>query len=348
MDRLIDAIAAAGNPSIVGLDPTPALLPEPLLKPVRSVQGVSQARALAESYLKFNTAIIDAIKGIVPAVKPQIAMYEALGVAGIEAYVRTTEYAQESGLYVLGDVKRGDIGSTAAAYAAHLSGLPAVGNPSEEGSQESIGGKDDAGKTTEQTAEQTTDVIDLWHEDAVTVNPYLGVDGIMPFVEAASATDKDIFVLVRTSNPSSSQLQTLDAEGKAIADHVGDLVEQWGSETRGRSGYSRVGAVVGATHPREGARLRESMPHTFFLVPGFGAQGGSAKDVVSMFDASGSGAIVNSSRGIIGAWKKGTQAHDADAGTVEEALDIVGRSARLAALAMRDSITKELKERNDH
>ncbi|MCI1979309.1 MAG: orotidine-5'-phosphate decarboxylase [Bifidobacteriaceae bacterium] len=344
MDRLIDAIAATDNPSIVGLDPTPALLPEPLLEPVRSVQGVARARALAESYLKFNTAIIDAITGIVPAVKPQIAMYEALGVAGVETYVRTTEYAQQHGLYVLGDVKRGDIGSTAAAYAAHLSGMPVVGSFSEESSQESIDRKDGA----EKTAEKTTGVIDLWHEDAVTVNPYLGVDGILPFVEAASATDKDIFVLVRTSNPSSSQLQTLNAEGKAVADHVGDLVEQWGSETQGSFGYSRVGAVVGATHPREGARLRESMPHTFFLVPGFGAQGGSAKDVASMFDASGSGAIVNSSRGIIGAWKKGAQAHDADAGTVEEALDIVGRSARLAALAMRDSITKELKERNDH
>ena len=227
MDRLIEAIDNTQNPSVVGLDPTEALVPPQVVASfadevrdsVESPEEVESAQ-LAVAYFEYNRTIIDAIADIVPAVKPQIAMYEALGPAGVDIYTMTCEYAAQQGLYVLGDIKRGDIGSTAAAYAHHLNG---VGD------------------------------FDPWHEDAVTVNPYLGTDGITPFVEAAAEADKDIFVLVRTSNPSSSELQMLDlADGTKVYEHVADLVEGWGAETIGSHGYSRVGAVVGATHPEEG------------------------------------------------------------------------------------------------
>lgn len=311
MDHLIEAIEQTQNPSVIGLDPTQALVPPQVIDgfadEVRtSVEDADEAPAaqLAVAYFEFNRAIIDAIADIVPAVKPQIAMYEALGPAGIDAYTMTCEYAAEQGLYVLGDIKRGDIGSTAAAYAHHLSGV---------------------------------DGYDPWHEDAVTVNPYLGTDGITPFVEAADDADKDIFVLVRTSNPSSSELQMLDlADGTTVYEHVADLVEQWGANTVGSHGYSRVGAVVGATHPEEGRALRKRMPHTFFLVPGYGAQGGTAADVAGMFDQEGSGAIVNSSRGIIGAWKN--TGRWIESMSADDALRLVADAARQAALDMRDNL----------
>ena len=311
MDRLIEAIDNTQNPSVVGLDPTEALVPPQVVASfadevrdsVESPEEVESAQ-LAVAYFEYNRTIIDAIADIVPAVKPQIAMYEALGPAGVDIYTMTCEYAAQQGLYVLGDIKRGDIGSTAAAYAHHLNG---VGD------------------------------FDPWHEDAVTVNPYLGTDGITPFVEAAAEADKDIFVLVRTSNPSSSELQMLDlADGTKVYEHVADLVEGWGAETIGSHGYSRVGAVVGATHPEEGKALRARMPHTFFLVPGYGAQGGTAADVAGMFDKQGSGAIVNSSRGIIGAWKKSGKYSESM--TADEALNLVASSARQAALDMRDNL----------
>ncbi|KAB7788356.1 orotidine-5'-phosphate decarboxylase [Bifidobacterium cebidarum] len=318
MDRLIEAINNVQNPSVVGLDPTEALVPPQVVASfadeVRdSVDSPEElpAAQLAVAYFEFNRTIIDAVADIVPAVKPQIAMYEALGPAGVDVYTMTCEYAAQQGLYVLGDVKRGDIGSTAAAYAHHLNGVSAA---SEDGT-----------------------AFDPWHEDAVTVNPYLGTDGITPFVQAATEADKDIFVLVRTSNPSSSELQMLDlADGKKVYEHVADLVEGWGAETIGEHGYSRVGAVVGATHPEEGRALRARMPHTFFLVPGYGAQGGTAQDVAGMFDADGSGALVNSSRGIIGAWKKSGKYSESM--SADEALDLVAESARQAALDMRDAL----------
>ena len=318
MDRLIEAIENAQNPSVVGLDPTPALVPPQVVASfadeVRdSVEDQTElpAAQLAVAYFEFNRTIIDAVADIVPAVKPQIAMYEALGPAGIDVYTMTCEYAAQQGLYVLGDIKRGDIGSTAAAYAGHLSGVP--------------------------SSSDDTAVFDPWHEDAITVNPYLGTDGITPFVDAATASDKDIFVLVRTSNPSSKELQELElAQGGKLYEHVADLVEGWGSNSIGDHGYSCVGAVVGATHPQEGAALRERMPHTFFLVPGYGAQGGTAAGVAGMFDRDGSGAIVNSSRGIIGAWKK-TGDYRSDM-TADEALDLVASAARQAASDMRDDL----------
>ena len=298
MDRLIEAIEAKQNPSVVGLDPTEALVPAQIVASFaeeisEQVEDPAEAPAmqLSVAFFEFNRAIIDAVADIVPAVKPQIAMYEALGPAGIDAYTMTCEYAKQKGLYVLGDVKRGDIGSTAAAYAHHLSGV----------------GLDDT-------------AYDPWHEDAVTVNPYLGTDGITPFVDAATANDKDIFVLVRTSNPSSSELQELElASGERVYEHVADLV-----------------AVVGATHPEEGKALRARMPHTFFLVPGYGAQGGTAQGVAGMFDRDGMGALVNSSRGIIGAWKKSDKYSESM--SADDALDLVAESAREAAKDMRDNL----------
>ena len=214
MDRLIEAIEDKQNPSVVGLDPTEALVPAQIVASFaeeinEQVEDPAEAPAmqLSVAFFEFNRAIIDAVADIVPAVKPQIAMYEALGPAGIDAYTMTCEYAKQQGLYVLGDVKRGDIGSTAAAYAHHLSG---------------VGLGDTA--------------YDPWHEDAVTVNPYLGTDGITPFVDAATANDKGIFVLVRTSNPSSSELQELElASGERVYEHVADLVESWGAETLART-----------------------------------------------------------------------------------------------------------------
>ncbi|OZG69230.1 orotidine-5'-phosphate decarboxylase [Bifidobacterium eulemuris] len=315
MDRLIAAINATQNPSVVGLDPTEALVPPQVVASfadeVRdSVETPEEAPAaqLAVAYFEFNRAIIDAVADIVPAVKPQIAMYEALGPAGIDVYTMTCEYAKQQGLYVLADVKRGDIGSTAAAYAHMLSGVAAGDG-----------------------------AYDPWNIDAVTINPYLGTDGITPFVDAAKQADKDVFVLVRTSNPSSSELQMLDlADGGKVYEHVADLVEGWGTDSIGAHGYSRVGAVVGATHPEEGAALRARMPHTFFLVPGYGAQGGTAADVRGMFDRDGSGAIVNSSRGIIGAWKKSGEWRESM--SADEALELVAATAREAAIDMRDNL----------
>ena len=311
MDRLIEAIEDKQNPSVVGLDPTDKLVPAPVMD-AYAVEAEEQvesddnlaATAAAAAYFEFNRAIIDAVYDIVPAVKPQIAMYEALGPAGIDCYTMTCEYAQSRGLYVIGDVKRGDIGSTAAAYAHHLPGFQGD---------------------------------DVWFEDAVTVNPYLGSDGIEPFMEAAGQADRDMFILVRTSNPSSSQIQELElADGGRVYEHVADLVEDWGKDSIGRFGYSRAGAVVGATHPKEGAALRERMPHTFFLVPGYGAQGGTAQSVAGMFDHNGSGAIVNSSRGIIGAWRNDEQYSDSL--EPESALELVAVNARAAAADMRDQL----------
>lgn len=358
MDRLIEAIEAKDNPSVVGLDPTQALVPpqaftmeiefsekdlETFIRGLRSSNSPEDQRVLAsidnadgmeakikaakdaleqadpgaeiiEGFYEFNCAIIDAVKDVVPAVKPQIAMYEAYGPIGFDIYRLTCEYAQKQGLYVLGDIKRGDIGSTAAAYAKHLTGVNSL--------------KDDCNGQP-------------WSEDAVTVNPYFGTDGITPFTDAAKQADKDVFALVRTSNPSSKEIQELElADGDKLYEHVADLVESWGSDSIGKYGYSRLGAVVGATHPEQGKELRERMPHTFFLVPGYGAQGGTATDAAQMFDKNGRGAIVNSSRGIIGSWKKSGEYRENM--TKEEALDLVGRSARASAIAMRDDLRKAL------
>jgi len=303
IDRLIENIERCGAPVVVGLDPTFEIIPEKILDDSVKSFGESPESA-AFSILKFNREIIDAVTGIVPAVKPNIAFYERYGLDGIRAYIMTIEYAMGRGLMVIGDIKRGDIGSTAAAYAGHIEPSLLFGRKFE-----------------------------IWNEDAVTLNPYLGEDSIKPFLDVLKNRDRGVFILVKTSNEGSADIQDLMVEKGPLYEHVAGLVSEWGSGEglMGERGYSKVGAVVGATHADVGARLRELMPHTFFLVPGYGAQGAGAKDVRKFFDSKGSGAIVNSSRGIIGAWK----AEGKGAGHV-------GKSARAAALRMIEEIGSEL------
>lgn len=338
MDELVEAIAAKQNPTVVGLDPKPGILPAQILSGLADevLQEVESEEALptllAAAYFEFNRAIIDAICDIVPAVKPQIAMYEALGPAGIDTYTMTCDYAKSKGLIVIGDAKRGDIGSTAGQYAAHLRGFANLDSYF----------KDDSYNFDESLVNllKTASAKDFWHEDSLTVNPYMGSDGVEPFINEAIARNKSIFVLLRTSNPSSKELQELVVEdNRPLYEHVAELIENWGASNVGNCGYSRVGAVVGATHPQEGQHLREIMPHTFFLVPGYGAQGGTAQDVAGMFDKDGSGAIVNSSRGIIGSWKncESYKKHESSI-SLDDILDIVADSSARAAINMRDDL----------
>ncbi|EFH71918.1 orotidine-5'-phosphate decarboxylase [Gardnerella swidsinskii] len=341
MDELIEAIAAKQNPSVVGLDPKPGIVPAEIISSLadevlQEVEGEDALPTLlATAYFEFNRAIIDAVADFVPAVKPQIAMYEALGSAGMDTYAMTCEYAKSQGLVVIGDAKRGDIGSTAGQYAAHLSGFANLSSYFED--------ENATGNALPQSLKnllKSSKNLDVWHEDSLTVNPYMGSDGVKPFIDEAVAHDKSIFVLLRTSNPSSKELQELILQdGKPVYEHMADLIENWGASGIGKHGYSRVGAVVGATHPQEGKHLREIMPHTFFLVPGYGAQGGTAQDVAGMFDANSEGAIVNSSRGIIGAWKKSEDyAKNQGHMSLDDILDIVRDSATVAAKNMRDDL----------
>lgn len=304
IQRMVEKIAETKNPTIVGLDPTLALIPDEMKRRYFEEFGKTP-KAVSEMFLDFNKQIIDEIKDIVPAVKPQIAMYESFGIDGLSTYVKTCKYASEKGMLVVGDVKRGDISSTAAAYAAHLSGVDIEGEK-----------------------------IDVWQEDAITVNPYLGSDGIIPFVDACKSSGKGIFILVKTSNPSSKEIQDVEITGddsvtELMFMKVAKLVESWGSELITPSGFSSVGAVVGATHRETGKLLRKNFPHMFFLVPGYGAQGATAEDLRGFFDKNGAGCIVNSSRGIIGAWKK------------NEGMS-VGEAARKAAIEMRESLSLAL------
>lgn len=309
IDRLMARIEALNCPVVVGLDPTIEMIPEKMLAECTKSFGETP-EAAAFSLLKFNRQVIDAVADIVPAVKPQIAMYERYGLDGIRAYIMTVEYAMGRGLIVIGDVKRGDIGSTAQAYAAHICPQPLFGHKFE-----------------------------IWNEDAITVNPYMGGDSITPFLDVLKERDKMIFALVKTSNPGSADIQDLTVEaergeeGVPLYERVAALVAGWGAGEglTGERGYSKVGAVAGATHPEAGARLRALMPHIFFLVPGYGAQGAGAADVAKFFDADGRGCLVNSSRGIIAAWQK----ENKGAGHV-------GRCAREAAIRMRDEITAAL------
>ncbi len=275
-DRLIRKIQEKNNPTVAGLDPKLAYIPAFLREEAYARCGKTLEGA-AEALFLFNQGLIDALCDIVPAVKPQAAYYELYGWAGMRALCRTIAYAQEKGLFVITDGKRNDIGSTMEAYAlAHL-GATQV----EEESFEAFG------------------------TDALTVNGYLGSDGIQPLLKVCDEKDKGIFVLVKTSNPSSGELQDRTFEdGLSVSRTMGTMCEQWGSERIGAFGYSSVGAVVGATYPQQLADLRKELPHTFFLVPGYGAQGGGAKDVAGAFDEKGLGAVINSSRGIMCAYQK--------------------------------------------
>lgn len=265
-DALAHAVSTKGSPLVVGLDPLVARLPKSAF--AGAPEGDERARA-AHAILAFNRGVIAAVAPYACAVKPQVAFYEEWGPAGVEAFEQTVASAHEAGLLVIGDVKRGDIGSTAEAYVrAHL-------DPTRNA-----------------------------HPcDAVTINPYMGTDSAQPFLDACDAHGSGVFVLVRTSNPSAKDVQDLPSGDGVVHDHVAALVRDWGAPRIGVCGYSSVGAVVGATAPAELARLREAMPHTWLLVPGVGAQGGTAADVACAFDRRGLGAVINASRSVIFAFK---------------------------------------------
>lgn len=275
IDRLVENIKKTNAPIVVGLDPMLAYVPEHIKTEAYREYGETLEGA-ADAIWQFNKGIVDATYDIIPAVKPQIAMYEQFGIPGLIAFKKTVDYCKEKGLVVIGDIKRGDIGSTSTAYAVGHLGKVQVGYNTYAG----------------------------FDEDFVTVNPYLGTDGVKPFVDVCKEENKGIFVLVKTSNPSSGEFQDKIVDGKPLYELVGRMVDTWGSEVIGKSGYSAVGAVVGATYPEMGRVLRDIMPRSYILVPGYGAQGGKAKDLVHYFNEDGLGAIVNSSRGIIAAYKQ--------------------------------------------
>ncbi len=272
--QLIQNIEKKDAPIVVGLDPMMNYVPAFIQKQAYEQYGETLEGA-AEAIWVYNKGIIDATYDLIPAVKPQIAMYEQFGVPGLAAYQKTCAYAKQKGLVVIGDVKRGDIGSTSAAYAVGHLGMVMVGS--------------------KQYAP--------FDEDFATVNPYLGTDGIKPFIDVCNECNKGIFVLVKTSNPSSGEFQDQLIDGKPLYEYVAKKVVEWGEMTMDGD-YSNVGCVVGATYPEMGKVLRKLMPKTYILVPGYGAQGGKAEDLVHYFNADGLGAIVNSSRGIIAAYKQ--------------------------------------------
>lgn len=274
IDRLIEKIEQTHAPIVVGLDPMMGYIPEHIQKKAFAEHGETLEGA-AEAIWQFNKEIVDHTHDLIPAVKPQVAMYEQFGIPGLQAFKKTVDYCHEKGLVVIGDIKRGDIGSTSAAYAAGHIGKVQVGS-----------------KTYAP-----------FEEDFVTVNPYLGTDGVKPFVDVCREQKKGLFVLVKTSNPSSGEFQDRLVDGRPLYELVGEKVAEWGKDCMGKD-YSYIGAVVGATYPEMGKVLRQIMPKSFILVPGYGAQGGKGEDLVHFFHEDGLGAIVNSSRGIIAAYKQ--------------------------------------------
>ena len=274
INKLCEKIKKLNAPIVVGLDPMLSYVPEHIVKKSLAEYGETLEGA-ADAIWQFNKEIVDAVYDLIPAVKPQVAMYEQFGVAGMAAYKKTVDYCHEKDLVVIGDVKRGDIGSTSAAYAVGHLGKVQVGSR----------------------------MLSAFNEDFATVNPYLGTDGIKPFVDVCKEEKKGLFILVKTSNPSSGEFQDRMIDGRPLYEWVGEKVAEWGEDCMGDS-YSYIGAVVGATYPEMGKVLRKVMPKSFILVPGYGAQGGKAADLVPYFNEDGLGAIVNSSRGIIAAYKK--------------------------------------------
>ena len=305
IEKLIAAIENKNAPIVVGLDPMLKYIPEHILKESFDRFGETQEGA-AEAFLLFNKKIIDAVCDLVPAVKPQSAMYEQLGTAGEKCYAETIKYAHAHGLIVIGDIKRADIGSTSEAYAVGHLGEITIGTKRYRG----------------------------FDEDMATVNPYLGTDGVKPFMEVCERSDRGIFVLVKTSNPSSGEFQNrkLDS-GKTLYVEVGIKVAEWGSSLM-KGDYSEVGAVVGATYPEAGMKMRSLMPHTYILVPGYGAQGGKGADLVHFFNKDGLGAIVNSSRGIIAAYQNKDYASYGEENFAD--------ASRAAVIAMKDDINEAL------
>ena len=302
MDRLISKVKETNNPTVMGLDPRYDMIPESIrAKYSQDIEGACR------SILEFNKGLIDSVYDIVPAVKPQIAFYEMFGIEGIKVFNETCKYAKQKGMVVIADVKRGDIGSTAAGYSnAYL------------------------GKTP---IEQ--EKVSIYDVDFVTVNPYLGIDGVKPFIDDCKEYAKGIFILVKTSNKSSGELQDLKLEnGKTIYEKVAELVNSWGEDLVGEYGYSSVGAVVGATYPIQIKELREIMPKTYFLIPGYGAQGGKAEDIALGFK-NGIGGIVNASRSLMAAYKS-------DRWKDKYSEKEFGKATRAEAIRMRDELNKEI------
>lgn len=293
MDLMIKKIIEMNSPVVAGLDPKLDYVPAYIQTECFAEYGET-AEGAARALLRFNKALVDELCEVVPAVKVQAAYYEMYGIEGMKTLYETVDYAKSKGMYVILDGKRNDIGSTAQAYSCGWLGKTQIGAKSEA----------------------------MSGADCLTVNPYLGSDGILPFVEDCKTYDKGIFALVKTSNPSSGELQDLVIDGKSLYEKVAELVSGWGADNVGEYGYSAVGAVVGATYPQQAKRLRAVMPHTYFLVPGYGAQGAGADDVAVSFDKEGLGAIVNSSRAIMCAYKKtGDEKHFAKAAK-DEAVDM--------------------------
>ncbi len=296
---LSEKIVAMRNPSVIGLDPMPDYVPAGLLAEYPDV---------CDAIFAFNRGIIDAAADIAPAVKPQAAFYERLGLPGYICLLKTIAYAASAGMFVILDAKRGDIGSTAKAYA-------------------------DAYLSPRQPLPEKKPDIDissaLSYVDSLTVNGYLGSDGVLPFLDAAKASDKAVFVLAKTSNPSSGELQDRDIMGRPLYRLMGEMIDGWGADSIGSDGYSACGAVIGATYPRQLADMRKALPHTFFLIPGYGAQGGGASDAAPGFDEKGGGAVVNSSRGIMLSYRKKPELDWKDA-------------VREAVIAMRDDLRAAL------
>ncbi len=300
VNALVKAIREKNNPTVAGLDARLEYIPAHIVEKNVAEYGHT-LKAAAESMLEFNRGLMDALCDIVPAIKPQAAYYELLGPEGAAVLQKTVEYAHEKGMYVIADVKRNDIGATATAYAQAYLGESEVGGVS----------------------------IPVYGCDSCTVNAYLGSDGIQPFLNECKARARSIYVLVKTSNPSSGEFQNRELDGRPLYVRVAEKVAEWGEQLMTECGYSEVGAVVGATYPEEQKIVREIIPHSYFLVPGYGAQGATAKDIANAFNDDGLGAIVNSSRGIMCAWKK----CDLD---YQEA-------ARREAIRMRDDIVSAIR-----
>lgn len=300
IEKLVERIKKLEAPIVVGLDPTLNFVPGFLLDKAVNEKGET-LEAAADVIFEFNKKIVDAVYDLIPAVKPQIAMYEQFGIPGLMAFKKTLDYCHEKGLLVIGDAKRGDIGSTSTAYAIGHIGKVKVGS-------------------TE---------IAPFDEDFLTINPYMGSDSVVPFVEECKKYDKGLFILVKTSNPSSGEFQDQKVGKKAVYELVGKKVDEWGAELI-KNGYSDVGAVVGATYPEMGEVLREIMPKAYILVPGYGAQGGTAAELKPFFNKDGLGAIVNSSRGIIAAYKQEKYAEYGAEGFAE--------AARAAVIDMKNDI----------
>lgn len=303
IDRLIEKIKQTNNPTVIGLDPRYEILPQCITsKYSQDLEGVAKA------IIEFNKALIDNTCDIIPAIKPQIAFYEMYGIPGMEAFKETCKYAKEKGMIVIADIKRGDIGSTAAGYSNAFLGKTTIGEKQEA----------------------------IYDVDFVTVNPYMGTDCVKPFIEDCKKYDKGVFILAKTSNPSSGELQDLKLEnGKEVYIQVAELVEKWGEELIGDNEYSSVAAVVGATYPEQLDQIRKMAPHTYFLIPGYGAQGGKANDIALGFDNNGLGGIVNASRSLMCAYKS-------DKWKDQFAEEDYAKATRAEALRMKEELNQAI------